>query len=287
MAEANPNYFMLRQKSSKAYDLYRNIASGQALFDALEELIDDRFLTEEQAVKVILQFDYSVQKIMKKIQAEMKGHNCFSFEATMCKSRKMDKFQQYILKDVHIFQHFSVRKVQEGLYDIGKSKSNTMSKRLFDLKKNKNDVRLHVFKLPYVHLITQTCLEYSKITNTMIHGNEGRCKVDDEINSLNTNPRLAFYYLTPMEPKSVNENVQTELEEETIVLNRFKSSAMFAEKYQSSQESKDDSVSDIRPPADFKKDANSNQRKFKYTSFLKPNSSVPSIKASKPRKLAG
>ena len=167
MAEAKADHFLLKQKSSKAYDLYRNLRIGKALFDALEELINDNFLTEEQAVKVILQFDYSVQKVMKKIQTEMEGHNNFSFQAAICKFKKMDKFQQHILKDVHIYQHFSVRKVQEGLFDIGRPRTSNMEKRLFELKKNKNDVRFHLCKLPFVHLITQTCLEYAITTKTL------------------------------------------------------------------------------------------------------------------------
>ena len=280
---ATNNYF-LKRKPSKAYGLYRNTRVAIALYEAIEELLEEEFLTSEQAVKVVSQFDYSVQKVMRAIQSEMNGRNVWSFEGQVraYKNFKDLHFQQYVLKDVHIYQHFSARQVQNGLLPLA---IGTANKREFDSKKESHDVKFHFGQVRLLHLVAQSYLEYPVTTKTVFDPYHLKCKIDDDIQHFNVNPRLAFYYLSPLEEQLTEEEELRDLEEEPVMLNRFKSSAMMLEKY-SSQDCSSGQDSLIKKP--FKKpDINANKPKFKYTSFLRPNSSIPSIKASRPRKLTG
>ena len=284
--------YFLKRKVSKAYHLYRNTRVAIALFETIEELLEEEFLTPEQAVKVVSQFDYSVQKVMRAIQSEMHGHNYWSFEGQVktYKNFKDLHFHQYVLKNVHIYQHFSARQVQNGLLPFDGKRQTTANKREFDKKKESHDVKFHFGQVSLLHIVAQSYLEYPITTKTVFDPYHLKCKIDDAIQHFNVNPRLAFYYLSPLEQLTEEEKEELalkELEEEPVMLNRFKSSAMMQEKY-----SQDSSGADpgIKKPSSFKTDINANSGtkfKFKYTSFLRPNSSIPSIKTSRPRKLTG
>ena len=291
--ETSEKRHFLRRKISRAYVVYRNTKVALALFDTIEELIEEDFLTPTQAVKLVSQFDYSAQKVMRGIQRELKdcGTGTMSLQGNVRTYRilKDDRVhvQHFLLKNVSVYQHFSIRQIQLSVDTCTEDHTLSAAKeKEFIKKKDSHEVRVFIGFIPYLLLVAQSYLEIPITTRQIMDPHLLRCKVDDAVNYINVNPRLAFYYLTPLDEPKMGE--LEEEEEEPVMLNRFKSSAMILEKHETTQRGKKEH-DEVEPSTSKSDDINANRpkSKFNYTNFMKPNSVTASIKTSKPRKVTG
>ena len=105
--------FQLKHIVSKAYLTYRNTTICLALFDAIEELIEENLLTPKQAVMLIHQFEFSLRKKMKEATNEMS--NYYFSARQIIAYKKIKNTYHVLLEDVQFYNKIPPQIIQHYL----------------------------------------------------------------------------------------------------------------------------------------------------------------------------
>lgn len=232
--------FHIERVMSKSYATYRGTPVGKAMFESLLELLEEDLITEELAVMVVHQFDFSIRKLM----ANAYGPDSeFFFDGQYVASRMVDDVYHMVFRDVWFFQHFSPRTIQN--FDAQASwygwKSRMRSKKpvsttqfsLFLKRLEDYNVSVFVERVPEMLMICSTPRKRKNARGFYVHPVWDKCTIEDN-HSFNINPRVEFIALKQM---GTLEEVQANVVEENDnnddnvipapLLSRFRNSSMF------------------------------------------------------------
>ena len=120
----------IKAEETKAYKTYRNSPLGKALFDTIEELMEDGLLNHAQSIKLINQFDVSLRKQLRNA-CDNKISN-FVIQANSLRSfRVLNGHHQLVLENAQVIRQVPIDVVQYHLRNSGKT---TLNHRDLNLK---------------------------------------------------------------------------------------------------------------------------------------------------------
>ena len=113
----------IKAEETKAYKTYRNSPLGKALFDTIEELMEDGLLNHEQSIKLIKQFDVSLRKELR--NACDNEISNFVIKANSLRSfRVLNGHHQVVLENVEVIRQVPIDVIQYHLRNSGKTTLN-------------------------------------------------------------------------------------------------------------------------------------------------------------------
>lgn len=113
----------IKAEETKAYKTYRNSPLGKALFDTIEELMEDGLLNHAQSIKLINQFDVSLRKQLRNA-CDNKISN-FVIQANCLRGfRVLNGNHQVVLENAQVIRQVPIDIVQYHLRNSGKTSLN-------------------------------------------------------------------------------------------------------------------------------------------------------------------
>ena len=170
--------FQLKPILSKAYVTYRNTTLCLALFDTIEELLQENLLTPKQAIILIHQFEFSLRKKMKEATNEMS--NYYFSARQIIAYRKIKNTYHLLLEGVQFYNKIPPQIIQHYLKTYKEYKSgrkeprwqNTIKGTIVQFRslfKTKQKELIRIFPLFSINCTLFICSKKKQIIGLTLH----------------------------------------------------------------------------------------------------------------------